>query len=53
MFLNYVQIIYNHLGYLAINRDDNELGLSTLAKAEALGQILLREAKGYHCTSKN
>ncbi|CAD8144570.1 unnamed protein product [Paramecium octaurelia] len=40
-YLTYIQSIYNHLGFLAINLDDNETGLAILAKAERLGEYLI------------
>jgi hypothetical protein len=43
--LNYVQIIYNQLGFLAINRDEDLLGIGILAKAERLALVLLEEAR--------
>lgn len=35
-FGNVLQDIYNNLGYLALNRDENEKGMSLLAKSEEL-----------------
>lgn len=35
-FGNILQDIYNNLGYLSINRDENEKGMSLLAKSEEL-----------------
>ncbi|CAD8056516.1 unnamed protein product [Paramecium sonneborni] len=43
-YLTYIQSIYNHLGFLAVNLDDNETGLAILAKAERLGEYLIAKA---------
>ncbi|CAK58463.1 unnamed protein product (macronuclear) [Paramecium tetraurelia] len=45
-YLTYIQSINNHLGFLVVNFDDNEIetGLAILAKAERLGEYLI--AKG-------
>lgn len=40
-YLSYVQNIYNQLGYLKLNQEENAEGLSILTKAERLGQILM------------
>ncbi|KAM3127738.1 hypothetical protein pb186bvf_020170 [Paramecium bursaria] len=42
-YLQYVQGIYNHLGYFAINSDKNEDGIALLAKAEELGLFLMKQ----------
>lgn len=44
-YLNYIQALYNYLGFLAVNRDENTLGISVLAKAERLGLELLQRSE--------
>lgn len=39
-YLGYVQQIYNHLGFLELNKENNEKGMSILVKAEKLGEEL-------------
>ena len=41
MYLTHVQTIYNNLGYINLNRGNDLMGISILAKAEKLGEVLL------------